>query len=158
MFPSLRLGYLVLPESLVEVFSKAKWLADRQPPTLCQSVLAEFIAEGYLERHIRKIRLCYGQRRHVLVQALSQHFGQNFGQTVEILGDSAGLHVMAKLPLSVTDNEAEARAARVGVEICSARAQYEVPNHTGEFVFGYTAIDEDQIKTGIHLLAQVFQP
>ncbi|MEA5464125.1 MocR-like pyridoxine biosynthesis transcription factor PdxR [Leptothoe sp. PORK10 BA2] len=154
MFPSLRLGYLVLPKSLVEVFDKAKWLADRQPPTLTQAVLAEFIAEGHLERHIRKMRLCYGRRRHELVQALYEHFGQ----TVEIFGDSAGLHVMAKLPLLFTDDEAEARAAMAGVEICSAQMQYEVPRNKGEFVFGYTAIDEDQIKTGIHLIAKAFQP
>ncbi|MEO0394517.1 MAG: PLP-dependent aminotransferase family protein [Cyanobacteria bacterium P01_A01_bin.137] len=154
MFPSIRLGYLVLPESLVDVFGKAKWLADRQPPTLTQSVLAEFIAEGHLERHIRKMRLCYERRRNALVQALYEHFGQ----TVEILGDSAGLHVMAKLPLLLTDDEAEARAASVGVELCSARIQYEVPRNTGEFVFGYTAIDEAQIKEGIHRLAKAFQP
>ncbi|MBT9315020.1 MocR-like pyridoxine biosynthesis transcription factor PdxR [Leptothoe spongobia] len=153
MFPSIRLGYLVLPESLVEVFGQAKWLADRQPATLTQSALAEFIAAGHLERHIRKMRLCYESRRDTLVQALYKHFGQ----AVEILGDSAGLHVMAKLPLSLTDDEAVARAASIGVEICSAQAQYEMPHNTGEFVFGYTAINEEQIKSGIHLIAKAFQ-
>lgn len=153
MFPSLRLGYLVLPRPLVEVFGKAKWLADRQPPTLSQYALAEFIAAGHLERHLRKMRLCYGQRRNTLVQTLYDHFGQQ----VEILGDSAGLHVMAKLPISLSDDEAVARAASVGVEICSAQGQYEVPRNTGEFVFGYTAIDAVQIKKGISLVAHALQ-
>ena len=153
MFPSIRLGYLVLPDSLIEVFSKAKWLADRQPPVLTQAVLAEFIAAGHLERHIRKMRLCYESRRNVLVQALYKYFGN----AVEILGDSAGLHVMAKLPLILTDDESVARAASIGVEICSAQAQYETPRNAGEFIFGYTSIDEDQIKEGIHLIAQAFQ-
>lgn len=152
MFPSIRLGYLVLPASLVEVFSKAKWLADRQPPILTQAVLTEFIAAGYLERHLRKMRLCYERRRAVLVQALYEHFGE----TVEILGDSAGLHVMAKLPLSFSDDEAMARAAAVGVEICSAQIQYETFRNTGEFVFGYTAINEAQIRDGIHRIAKAF--
>lgn len=153
MFPSLRLGYLVLPESLVAVFGKAKWLADRQPPTLSQYALAEFIAAGHLERHIRKMRLCYEQRRNTLVQVLYEHFGA----AVEIFGDSAGLHIMAKLPLGMSDEDAIAKAARVGVEICSARVQYETPRNTGEFVFGYTAINEDQIEAGIHLIAKAFQ-
>ncbi|NEQ53156.1 MAG: PLP-dependent aminotransferase family protein [Leptolyngbya sp. SIO3F4] len=153
MFPSIRLGYLVLPEALVEVFGKAKWLADRQPPTLTQAVLAEFIAAGHLDRHLRKMRLCYERRRDTLVQALYKHFGK----TVEILGDSAGLHVMAKLPLILSDDEAVDRAASVGVEICSAQDQYETPRNTGEFVFGYTAIDEAQIEKGIHLINQAFQ-
>lgn len=154
MFPSIRLGYLVLPESLVAVFGKAKWLADRQPPTLSQYALAEFIAAGHLERHIRKMRLCYEQRRNVLVNALYEHFGQ----AVEIFGDSAGLHIMAKLPLGMSDEDAIAKAARVGVEICSAQVQYETPRNTGEFVLGYTAINEDQIKAGIHRIAKAFQP
>lgn len=153
MFPSIRLGYLVLPESLVEVFSKAKWLADRQPPTLSQYALAEFIAAGHLERHIRKMRLCYERRRHALVQSLYRYFGEE----VEILGDSAGLHVMAKLPLGISDGDAIARAASVGVEICSAQIQYEVPRNTGEFVFGYTAIDEAQIEEGIHRITRALR-
>lgn len=153
MFPSIRLGYLVLPASLVAVFGKAKWLADRQPPTLSQYALAEFIAAGHLERHIRKMRLCYEQRRNVLVNALYEHFGES----VEIFGDSAGLHIMAKLPLGMSDEDAIAKAAHVGVELCSARVQYEIPRNTGEFVFGYTAINEDQIQAGIHRIAKAFQ-
>ncbi|MGD1953320.1 MAG: PLP-dependent aminotransferase family protein [Leptolyngbyaceae cyanobacterium] len=153
MFPGIRLGYLVVPEPLVEVVSKAKWLADRQPPALTQYALAEFITAGYLERHIRKMRLCYEQRRSTLVQALYKCFGND----VKILGDSAGLHVMAKLPISLNDDDAIAKAASVGVEICSARIQYEMSRNTGEFVFGYTAIDETQIEEGIHRIAKALR-
>jgi GntR family transcriptional regulator/MocR family aminotransferase len=153
MFPSIRLGYLVVPESLGEVFGKAKWLADRQPHTLTQYALAEFITAGHLERHIRKMRLCYERRRNTLVQALHQHFGKD----VKILGDSAGLHVMAKLPLNLSDDQIVAKAASVGVEICSARIQYEMPLNTGEFVFGYTDIDEERIREGIHRVAKALR-
>lgn len=153
MFPSIRLGYLVLPHSLIEVFGKARWLADRQPPSLSQYALAEFIAAGHLERHIRKMRICYDQRRTTLIQALYECFGNN----VKILGDSAGLHVMAKLPLALSDAEATAQAASVHVEICSAQIQYETPHYMGEFVFGYTDLTEEQIIEGIHRLATVFQ-
>ena len=153
MFPSIRLGYLVLPNSLIEVFGKARWLADRQLPSLSQYALAEFIAAGHLERHIRKMRICYDKRRTTLIQALYQYFGNS----VKILGDSAGLHVMAKLPLVLSDAEATAKAASVHVEICSAQIQYEVPRHVGEFVFGYTDITEEQIIEGIQRIAAVFQ-
>ncbi len=153
MFPSIRLGYLVVPNSLVEVFGKAKWLADRQPPTLTQYALAEFITAGHLERHIRKMLLCYESRRNILVQALYKHFGKD----VKIFGDSAGLHVMTKLPIGFSDDEVIAKAANVGVEMCSAQLQYEVPCNTGEFVFGYTAINEAQIAEGIYLVAQALR-
>jgi GntR family transcriptional regulator/MocR family aminotransferase len=56
LFPSLRIGYIVLPQKLVPVFNSAKWLADRQLPTLEQLVLADFIQEGHLERHTRRMR------------------------------------------------------------------------------------------------------
>lgn len=154
MFPSIRLGYLVLPESLVDVFGKAKWLTDRQPPHLSQYALAEFIAKGHLEQHIRKMRLCYERRRSALVQALYEQFGQG----IKILGDSAGLHIMAKLPITISDDDAVSKAAAVGVEICSAQVQYEKPCNTGEFVFGYTALGETKIKEGIHRVARAFQP
>jgi GntR family transcriptional regulator / MocR family aminotransferase len=68
LFPSLRIGYLVLPLQLVPVFARAKWLADRQLPLLEQYVLADFINEGHLDRHIRRIRLYYDERRQALVQ------------------------------------------------------------------------------------------
>ena len=153
LFPSIRLGYLVLPEALVDVFGKAKWLSDRQSPSLTQYALREFITDGHLERHIRKMRLCYSQRREALVNALHRHFGTG----VEILGDNAGLHVMVKLPVNLSDDEVIARAANVGVEMCSARIQYEVPCNTGEFVFGYTTIHETQIDEGIHRVAQALR-
>ena len=56
LFPSLRVGYLVAPQSLARVLARAKWLADRQTPMIEQRVLADFINEGHLERHLRRMR------------------------------------------------------------------------------------------------------
>ncbi|PAX54099.1 MocR-like pyridoxine biosynthesis transcription factor PdxR [Brunnivagina elsteri] len=92
LFPSLRIGYLVLPQNLVPIFACAKWLSDRHLPILEQQVLAEFITEGHLERHIRKMRSHYDCCRQVLVKALKSHFGES----VEILGEKAGLHIMVR--------------------------------------------------------------
>ncbi len=54
---------MVLPPALVPIFSRAKWLADRQVPTLKQAVLADLIAEGHLERHIQRMRSHYDRQR-----------------------------------------------------------------------------------------------
>ena len=59
LFPSLRLGYIVVPASLVDAFRGAKAVVDRHCPTVEQAVLAEFIAEGHLARHIRRMRMLY---------------------------------------------------------------------------------------------------
>ena len=60
LFPSLRLGYAIVPPRLVEAFCGARTLLDRHPPSADQHVLAAFIAEGHLDRHIRRIRGVYG--------------------------------------------------------------------------------------------------
>ncbi|MBW4576892.1 MAG: PLP-dependent aminotransferase family protein [Aphanothece sp. CMT-3BRIN-NPC111] len=150
LFPSLRIGYLVLPPSLVSLFSRAKWLSDRQLPLLEQQVLTDFIEAGHLERHLRKMRSHYDQCRQVLVQALNTHFGEQ----VTILGEKAGLHLMVRLHTSLSDEEIVERAARVGVGMMSAQPHYINPRCTGEFIFGYAELTKPQIQEGIHRLAQ----
>ena len=74
MFPSLRIGYVIAPPSLVARLRRAKWLADRQTPVPEQAALADFISEGHLERHIRRMRRIYGERRDALVESLRSSF------------------------------------------------------------------------------------
>ncbi|MFB2769875.1 PLP-dependent aminotransferase family protein [Pelatocladus sp. BLCC-F211] len=151
LFPSLRIGYLVLPKSLVSIFARAKWLSDRHLPLLEQYVLTDFIKEGHLERHIRKMRKHYDQCRQVLVQALSDRFGER----VTILGEKAGLHLMVKLQTQLTDEEIIEGAASLGVGMMSAQSQYLKGNSTGEFIFGYSELTQQQIQEGICRLAKV---
>lgn len=151
LFPSLRIGYLVLPHSLIPVFTRAKWLADRQSPLLEQGVLADFIQEGHLERHIRQMRTHYDQRRQALVQALNFHVGKR----ATILGDNAGIHLMVRLHTNLSDEEIILRAAQVGVGMVTAQPHYLKANRTGEFIFGYSELTAQQLQEGIRRLAQV---
>jgi GntR family transcriptional regulator / MocR family aminotransferase len=153
LFPSLRIGYLVIPKNLVPIFARAKWLSDRHLPILEQQVLAEFITEGHLERHIRKMRSHYDSCRQVLVKALKSNFGEN----IEILGEKAGLHIMVRLQTNMSDDEIIQRAAKVGVGMTSASSQYINPNYSGEFIFGYGELDEQQLVEGVHRLAEVIK-
>ena len=151
LFPSLRIGYMVLPPALVPIFSRAKWLADRQVPTLEQAVLADFIAEGHLERHIRRMRSHYDRQRQAMVTALQTHFGHR----ATILGENAGLHMMVRFQTTIPDAELIARAERVGVGLISAAPQYlgDSPGH--EFIFSFTELDGGAIATGIEKLATI---
>jgi GntR family transcriptional regulator / MocR family aminotransferase len=145
MFPGLRIGYAVLPESLVAPFRRAKWLSDRCTPMLEQAALADFIAEGHLERHVRRMRRLYGQRRDVLVESLAAAFGDR----CDILGDAAGMH------LAVRTSEAALveRAARLKVQIVSTRDYYLRKARRDEFLFGFSALSERSIREGIRRLA-----
>lgn len=77
LLPSLRLGYAIVPPRLVEAFCGARTLLDRHPPSADQHVLAAFIAEGHLDRHIRRIRGVYGECRSQLSQLLQDVLPSN---------------------------------------------------------------------------------
>ncbi|GGV84684.1 GntR family transcriptional regulator [Streptomyces gelaticus] len=91
--PGLRLGWMVLPESLVGEVSEAKGLSDWSSSALDQLTLAEFIASGAYDRHVRSMRLRYRHRRDQLVAALAER-----APGVRISGIAAGLHAVLELP------------------------------------------------------------
>lgn len=155
IFPSLRLGYLVLPYPLVKLFTAAKYLADRHTPTLTQEVLTDVIREGHFERHLRRARARNAVRRSALLSALSD----NFGERVSIEGANAGLNVLSwfrdvsarKLDILI------GRAAQAGIGIYSVAPYYLRPPKTAGLLLGYGAMTEDDIRAGIQRLADVFQ-
>jgi GntR family transcriptional regulator/MocR family aminotransferase len=151
MFPSLRIGYLVVPPSWISPVSTAKWLCDRTTPLLEQYALTDWIAEGYFERHIRRMRQLYNRRRQVLIQALENYLGDK----ITILGANAGIHLMVKIETALSDEIMIQKAAAVGIGLISARGYYLQPQHQGEFIFGYAQLEETQIKQGIWQLSQV---
>jgi hypothetical protein len=79
LFPGLRLGYAVVPPALSKAFVTARYLVDRQPSSLAQAVVADFIEEGHFAGHIRRMRLQYKDQRDVLVAALRQRLGAGPG-------------------------------------------------------------------------------
>ncbi|GAA4056420.1 PLP-dependent aminotransferase family protein [Actinomadura miaoliensis] len=98
--PALRLGWMVLPDHLVEPVTEAKRYADAQTESLNQVILAELIGSHAYERHIRTGRLRYRERRDLLVNRLRRHAPQ-----VEVRGIAAGLHAFIRLPATGPDEE-----------------------------------------------------
>ena len=150
MFPALRIGYVVVPRTLREVVRAAKAFADRQSPILEQSrALAAFIADGDFERHLRRMRLLYQARRAVLLKALKRHIGE-----VEVSGESAGMHLVARLPVVETQRFVE-RALRAGVALMSTAPHHLHEPIPGEFIFGFAVHDEATINEAIARLGRV---
>ncbi|MEO6726216.1 MAG: PLP-dependent aminotransferase family protein [Blastocatellia bacterium] len=158
LFPALRIGYIVVPDSLTRVFARARWLADRQTPTLEQLALTDFIVEGHLERHLRRMRTLYNQRRQALVRALNHHFAER----VEILGENAGMHLMIRLwtnlpQKNLSDEHVVQHASQAGVGLVSARIYYLGQAPADEFVLGYAGLSERRIQEGVRRLAKMLQ-
>lgn len=91
LFPSLRLGYIVIPPDLVNRFTTVRNATDICPSHLHQAVLADFIQEGHFARHLRRMRRLYGERRRALVQSIRAEIGD----ALEIVGAEAGMHLCA---------------------------------------------------------------
>jgi GntR family transcriptional regulator/MocR family aminotransferase len=108
LFPSLRLGYVVIPTDLVERFMAVRQAMDVSPAHLYQAVLNDFMREGHFARHIRRMRILYGERRTALVEAIVKEFGSS----LEVLGAEAGMHLVVTLPKRFRDQEVAASGAR----------------------------------------------
>jgi GntR family transcriptional regulator/MocR family aminotransferase len=107
VFPSLRMGYVVIPSDLVDRFAAVRYAMDIGPAYLYQAVLTDFMSEGHFGRHIRRMRLLYAERRAALVEWLEKEFGSQLG----IHGSEAGMHLAVTLPKGFRDVDIAMRAA-----------------------------------------------
>lgn len=155
LFPSLRLAYLVVPPGLAHALVHAKWLSDLGSSALLQHTLAQLMATGEYDRHIRRMQKHYRGRRQVLLSALKRHLAG----VAEVSGASAGLHVVVwfpKLPPERVAALVEASGARgVGVYPIDGHATRRL-RHAG-VILGYGLTEATQIEQGIERLAAAYQ-
>ncbi|MDT8304871.1 MAG: PLP-dependent aminotransferase family protein [Anaerolineae bacterium] len=149
LFPALRLGYVVLPEPLLQPFVQAKGIVDRGAPTLTQAAVADFITEGYFERHLRRLRRVYGRRRRILTAALENELPC----PVTFSSEPAGLHIM----LTLTEDYEEATvirdAAAAGVGVNPGAAYYLQKEPPPSILLGFSGLSEAQLREGVRRLA-----
>jgi GntR family transcriptional regulator/MocR family aminotransferase len=150
--PSMRLAYVVLPAALVEPLAALKFLTDYHTPTFEQEVLADFIADGHFERHLRRCRRRNAARREALLGACARHLGDR----VDIVGTSAGVHaVMWLRDYHRADVDTIAReVARQGVGLYPLAPYYLRPPARAGLLLGYACLDEADIGRGIGVLAR----
>jgi GntR family transcriptional regulator/MocR family aminotransferase len=130
--PALRLGFAVVPPPLVPAFVRMRTLMDRGTDALNQAVLAEFMRQGLLAPHIRRVRTEYARRRTALLSAMAKHV-----QSVAPLAAPGGLHMVAQLPEG-TDEAAAVLACRTrGLAVAPLRAYYAGPPRMAGLVMGF---------------------
>ena len=151
LFPALRLGYMVVPESLVDAFVSARALADRHPPGLDQALAAEFLAEGHFARHLRRMRALYAERQQVLVAALRKELAGK----LEVAPSEAGMHLTTWLPEKADDAALSRRAAAAGIFVSAVSAYSLRVKLRPGLLLGYAAFNPRQIREGARRLAEI---
>ncbi|TVO70741.1 MocR-like pyridoxine biosynthesis transcription factor PdxR [Sedimenticola selenatireducens] len=155
---SLRMGYMVLPEALIEPARTVKTLLNNGQPWLEQAVVAEFIRSGGFANHLRRIRHTYLNRRDCLIKTLQEQF-----EDVELTGLEGGMHLTWKLPDHFpAATKLESIAAHVGVGIYSlpkgdAYCSGNKEQHERMLMLGYSSLTEQQIKEGIIRIARALE-
>jgi GntR family transcriptional regulator/MocR family aminotransferase len=151
--PGLRLGWLIAPPDLVEPLAEARTELDAGSSTFDQLALADFLARGELDRHLRRVRPIYRARRDRLLDALARHLPR-----LAPSGASAGLHVLAWLPEGSEEPAVVGRAVHAGVGLNGVtRRRFEHPG-PGGLIFGYGTIADRDIGPAIRTLAEAIAP
>lgn len=141
LHPGLRLGFLVLPTALVPAFAGAKALSDRHSPGDAQAVLARFIAEGHLLRHLRRMRELYPARQAVLIDAIAQASGG----AVQLAPCTHGMHLAFEAPPGTDDAAVARNADTVGVMLAPL-SRYAVASARRGWLFGYAGYEETWLR------------
>jgi GntR family transcriptional regulator/MocR family aminotransferase len=149
IFPSLRLGFLIVPESLADPFIGARARFDCHPQTLDQVVLTDFITEGHYARHVRRMRHIYAERHDALRRAAARFCGD----MLEFPPSDTGLHVAAELLTIRNDTRAAAAALDRGIEVAPLSHYYFGPTTRSGLVLGFAPVDPPRIIAGMRTLA-----
>lgn len=151
LFPGLRVGYVVVPRALLSAFVSARYLMDRQPPTLYQTVLAEFMRQGYLAAHIRRMRLLYREQRDTLVAELSRRAGS----CVAAGAPDQGMHLVAYLGAGLSDIAVERAAREHGVVVRAMSRFYKASRPRSALMLGFAGYPRPMIIPAAVRLAEV---
>jgi GntR family transcriptional regulator / MocR family aminotransferase len=151
LFPSLRIGYIVVPRDLLGHFVATRRATDLGSPTLTQEVLAEFIGEGHFERHIRRMRLLYKERRSVLVESLRT----SLDAACEVIGAEAGLHLTLTLPGLESDYDIALRAASQNLWVWPLSTAYSGGAARNGLILGFGSTQTADIPAAVRKLRGV---
>jgi len=151
-FPSMRLGYLVVPTALIDVFAAARHFCDMHSPFLEQAVMTDFIVEGHFERHIRRMRAIYHERQVLLVNLARERFGG----LLDVRPADAGMTVVGWLGGGLDDVTTTRAAERAGLHVypLSPLSVRPIPP---ALLLGYAGVRDDEIKDGVNRLAIVLE-
>ncbi|MEN8433860.1 PLP-dependent aminotransferase family protein [Clostridium septicum] len=153
--PSMRIGYMVLPESLLEKYKKQFSFYACTVSRLDQQILFKFIEKDYFEKHLNKMRNIYKKRREKLVSLIKNHLNYT-----EIIGTNAGLHLLLKVNNGMVESELIKNAKNKGVKVLGLSNSYmnrEECEKKATIFLGYASLREEELEDAILLLKSAWE-
>jgi len=152
LHPSIRIGYLVLPDQLVQPFSCAKALMQGNVSILPQLALAQFMAAGHFSSHVRRMRKLYHGRRNLLQELVAQYLCEY----LTLVPSDGGMHCVYLLGAGYSDKVICQRARALGVGIKNLSDYYSSDNKSQGIVIGFAGFNEQQQRRAIRALESIF--
>ncbi len=152
LFNALRLGFIVLPERIVEPFAAARSFLDRHPPTLEQAILADFILEGHFGHHVRRMRQIYARRSHALCEAAHSLAGK-----LDVMQPASGMRTLGWVRTGQTDAAVAGQARALGLEV-AALSEFTVRHsHPSALILGFAGCSTAELKRGVEVLESTLE-
>jgi GntR family transcriptional regulator/MocR family aminotransferase len=152
LFPSLRLGYAIVPPYLVQAFCGARVLMDRHPANADQHVLAAFIAEGHLDRHIRRIRGVYADIHRQIIEAVNKLIPHNLAW---LEPSDQGMHLVLWFQDGIDDKWVAMKASEAQVSVRAVSTMYAGANGRPGVILGLGGFSPEEIESATRRLAHV---
>jgi GntR family transcriptional regulator/MocR family aminotransferase len=149
LFPGLRIGYAVVPRALLQAFVGARYLIDRQPATLQQAVVCEFMQQGHFGAHIRRMRQLYREQRDALAATLMRRAPDQ----LDVAVPDQGMHLVAYLCDGSSDIAIEAAAQRVGIVVRAISRFYRAAHPRPGLMLGFSGFPRQLIVPSAARLA-----
>lgn len=155
LFPSIRLGYVVVPSSLVEKFTRGKLVLDSHPTLINQPIVAKFMEQGHFAAHVRRMRKIYERRQANLVECIEQYLSDYLVTEPS----NCGMHLLARLKPVACNLPSVAWSAlflEKGLFIPSVDEYCHSDTDNGTLLLGYTSVSEKEICSGVRRMARTF--
>ena len=155
LFPSLRISYMVLPDRFMQIYNQKLGFYSSTVPSFDQLVLANFIAGGYYEQHINRMRNYYKRLRNQLIFSLRQSSLQD---RIQIIEEDSGLHFLLKVDTTMKDEEIVKKAEILGINLSCLSEYYFDRNsrENGTLLINYSGISIEQVDEAIETLSAIF--
>ncbi|NEK38611.1 MocR-like pyridoxine biosynthesis transcription factor PdxR [Rhizobium leguminosarum] len=151
LFSSLRLGYAIVPEPLIDAFAGARAMIDRHSATPDQHVLASYMREGLFEAHVRRIRGVYAERRAALIEAIEQELPS----WATLQPSDQGMHLVLWLPLGVDDVKIADEAGKVGLVVRPISPMFANPPARFGLILGFGGFTPAELRAAVRRLKDV---